>query len=63
MFKCEINTGNAAFGDPYTGEEDEFYEAMELKRILENICEKLEVGCNAGNIFDINGNKVGKWSR
>ena len=23
MFKCEIETGNAAFCDPYTGEEDD----------------------------------------
>ena len=38
-------------------------EALELKRILKEICEKLEYGETSGSILDINGNKVGKWSR
>lgn len=63
MFKCEVKTGNAAFCDPYTGEESEFWEAVELKRILEDICVKLEAGYTNGSVIDINGNKVGKWSR
>ena len=63
MFKCEIETGNAAFCDPYTGEENNMDEALELKRILKEICEKLEYGETSGTIMDINGNKVGKWSR
>ena len=63
MLRIEIDTGNAAFSDPYTSEKDTFYEAIELKRILEGICEKLEDNEIKGNIFDINGNKVGTWSR
>lgn len=63
MFKCEIKTGNAAFCDPYTGEENNMDEALELKRILKKICEKLEYGETSGTIMDINGNKVGQWSR
>ena len=42
MFKCEIKTGNAAFCDPDTGDESEFWEAIELKRVLEDVCERLE---------------------
>lgn len=63
MFKCEIKTGGAAFCDPYDGNESEYWEAVELKRIFENICTKLENGATSGAIMDINGNKVGKWSR
>lgn len=62
MMKIEFTTGNAAFTDPFTGEENNFYEAMECKRILEGICEKLEDGVTHGSLFDINGNKIGKWS-
>ena len=40
MLRIEIDTGNAAFSSPYTSEKDTFYEAIELKRILEGICEK-----------------------
>lgn len=63
MFKCEIKTGNAAFCDPYTGEKNNMDEALELKRILKEICEKLEYGETSGTIMDINGNKIGQWSR
>ena len=63
MLKIEIETGNAAFCDPFTGEASEFDEAIECKRLLEDICRKLEDGVTSGNIIDINGNKVGQWSR
>lgn len=63
MLKIEIETGNAAFCDPFTGEPSEFDEAIECKRLLEDICRKLEDGATSGNIIDINGNKVGQWSR
>jgi len=63
MLKIEIKTGNAAFCDPFTGEPSEFDEAIECKRLLEDICRKLEDGVTSGNIIDINGNKVGQWSR
>lgn len=34
MFKVEIETGNAAFKDPLTGEDDDFMEAAEIKSLL-----------------------------
>ena len=63
MLKIEIKTGNAAFCDPFTGEPSEFYEAIECKRLLEGICRELEDAAISGSIIDINGNKVGQWSR
>ena len=63
MLKIEIKTGGSAFCDPFTGEPSEFDEAIECKRLLEDICRKLEDGATSGNIIDINGNKVGQWSR
>lgn len=63
MFKCEVKTDSAAFCDPYTGDKSEFWEAIELKRVLEDVCEKLEAGYTSDSILDINGNKVGEWSR
>ena len=63
MLKIEIKTGGAAFCDPCTQEESEYWESVELKRILQDICEKLEDGKTEGIISDINGNKVGKWNR
>ena len=63
MLKIEIETGNAAFCDPFTGESSEFDEAIECKRLLEGICSELEDGAISGSIIDINGNKVGQWSR
>lgn len=41
MLKIEIKTGGAAFCDPFTGEPSEFDEAIECKRLLEDICRKL----------------------
>ena len=63
MLKIEIKTSGAAFCDPYTGEESEYWESVELKRILENVCLRIEEGETSGSCMDINGNKVGKWSR
>ena len=63
MLKIEIKTGNAAFCNPYTVEENEIYEAMECIRLLEKICGQLEDGKTHSSIIDINGNKVGQWSR
>lgn len=34
MLKIEIETGNAAFGDPYNGNESKYWEAVELKRLI-----------------------------
>lgn len=63
MFKCEIKTGGAAFCNPATGEESEYWESVELNRILANVCLKIEDSEISGICMDINGNKVGKWSR
>ena len=37
MFKLEIETDNAAFCDPDTGSEDEFWEGIEINRLLEKV--------------------------
>lgn len=42
---------------------DRCCEAEEISRILREVIDKLEYGCTAGTILDINGNKVGEWSR
>ena len=63
MFKLEIETDNAAFCDPYTGSEDEFWEGIEINRLLEKVQIKIEEGYTSGTIIDINGNRDGKWSR
>ena len=62
MFKLEIDTGNAAFHDSYTGEADELTEAAEIMRILATVQEKLNLGYREGACFDYNGNMVGQWS-
>ena len=63
MFTMEIGTGNAAFMDPYTGEYGKDYEGQELCRILRHVIEKIEDGCTYGTVYDINGNRVGRWQR
>lgn len=63
MFKLEIETGGAAFCDPFTGEEDEIAECHELYRIIdEQVLRKIAYGYKEGVCMDINGNKVGSWS-
>lgn len=63
MFKCEFDTGNSAFRNPFTGEEDMEMEAAEIKRLLEKVSHELECGATFGSIIDANGNKVGSWGR
>ena len=63
MFKLEFKTGGAAFCNPETGSEDEFFEGIEINRILANIQLQIEAGYASGSVMDINGNRVGKWSR
>ena len=60
-FKMEIKTDGAAFCDAFTGEPDRTSEAMEIRRILNRVIEKLELGYTDGSLMDINGNKVGEW--
>lgn len=65
MFKLTINTGNTAFHDEYNDDKayDKYCEAEEISRILKEVIDKLEYGCESGVLIDINGNKVGEWSR
>ena len=64
MFKMEVKTGGAAFCNPDTGEEDKVCEGLEIARLLREIADVVEVGIGtSGSIVDINGNKVGSWSR
>lgn len=52
MFTIKINMENSAFEDN---------PQAEVIRILQDIIVKLESGRDYGNIFDVNGNKVGAW--
>lgn len=63
MFKVEIETDNAAFEDPLTGEDNDLMEAAEIRSLLAHISLALERGEKAGVVMDFNGNKVGSWSR
>ena len=63
MFKLNMKTGGSAFCLPYTGEEDEWYEAREIARIIDKVRDDLLAGLDHGIMMDVNGNKVGEWSR
>lgn len=63
MFKIEIKTGGAAFRDFLTGDESDFEEAGKINRILMTVQKQLADGLHRGSCFDVNGNKVGEWSR
>ena len=53
------------FHDEYNDDKayDKYCEAEEISRILKEVIDKLEYGCESGVLIDINGNKVGEWSR
>lgn len=63
MFEMKIHTDNASFQHPVTGESDDYWEAVELSEILDEVTRKLMAGKKSGIILDMNGNKVGEWSR
>lgn len=63
MFKLNMKTGGSTFCHPYTGEEDEWYEAREIARIIDKVRDDLLAGLDHGIMMDVNGNKVGEWSR
>lgn len=63
MFELKLKTGGSAFCDPYTGEEDEWHEAREIARIMDKVRDDLLAGLDHGVMMDVNGNKVGEWSR
>lgn len=56
MFKLEIRTDNAAFGDRMSSDCLE-----EVARILEDIARKVRYGNEGGACRDVNGNSVGSW--
>jgi hypothetical protein len=53
MFKLKIETGNAAFEEPFKTEE--------VIRILKQIITELEQGQTEGHNRDINGNMVSEY--
>lgn len=61
--KIEFDTDNAAFKDPHTGENNEQAFWSEYTRIIAHINDQIASGMWRGVIMDINGNKIGKWSR
>lgn len=64
MFKLEISTDGAAFKEPYTGENDDSMESMEIQKIImDQVLPALEDGAKNGKLRDTNGNSVGSWSR
>lgn len=50
-------------GTSYAGEEDEWYEAREIARIIDKVRDDLLAGLDHGIMMDVNGNKVGEWNR
>lgn len=48
MFELKLKTGGSAFRDPYTGEEDEWYEAREIARIMDKVRDDLLAGLDHG---------------
>lgn len=61
MFKLEIKTDGHAFREPFTGEESNIHEALEVCRILDVVRKQMAHGERNGSINDINGNKVCAW--
>lgn len=53
MFKLEFGTDNAAF--------DDIDEPAEIRRILKEIAGRIVLGSTSGNIYDINGNRIGSY--
>lgn len=61
MFTITIETENAAFRNPHTGEEDIYSREMELSRIIETqVLPHLENGTTNKYLHDSNGNRVGR---
>jgi hypothetical protein len=53
MFTLTINTDNATF------EDDLFFE---IARILHDAANQVEGGTESGNLFDVNGNRIGRFA-
>lgn len=56
MFRLEIETTNAAFGDDPGADRE-----RELARILREVAARAETGQTSGAVHDYNGNTVGTW--
>lgn len=63
MFRMNVETEGAAFKDPDTGEADRAFEGIEISRIMRKVAAELREGKTSGSIMDLNGNKVGCWTR
>ncbi len=57
MFKLEFETDNAAFG------ETPLEQRPEIIRILTDIVTRVARGDVDGTVRDVNGNRIGSWSR
>ena len=65
MIRITIKTENAAFHDP-DGNPDPYYEALEVKRILESLIGDFDYRQQVSDftlLFDTNGNRVGECVR
>jgi len=60
MFTLSIETDNDAF---VPMRKEWMFENYEIARILKEVAIQLESGKEFGTISDINGNKVGNWSK
>lgn len=63
MFRLNVETDGAAFKDPDIGEADRAYEEIEISRIMRKVAAELREGKTSGSVMDLNGNKVGCWTR
>jgi DNA-binding ferritin-like protein (Dps family) len=65
-FTLKIETDNAAFSDDdtdYGSEESANAKRAEVARILREVADLLDNGSQEGaGVYDVNGNRVGKWS-
>lgn len=58
-FTLEISTDNASFGDTFA---DTAEEVSRILRALATHLEDMSQGYPMGNLRDLNGNTVGRWS-
>ncbi len=61
-FTLTIKTDNAAFSND-DGEDSDDAKRAECARILREVADLLDNGSQeSAGVYDVNGNKVGKWS-
>lgn len=60
-FRVLIDTDNAAFADPFTGEYDPYTEGLEIASILRHLADQLAEDPSIDHpLRDSNGNTVGR---